>query len=260
MGEFLRHEPCPNCGSKDNVGVYSNGKWCFGCGYYIPGYKSWSLEDLRKQLDYMENKKKNAPIRLPADYRTDLSLPALEWLRKYQITDEEISKFQIGWSDGYERKDGTIAIWPSIILPAFDVWGNLLVYQRRTCGVQGFPKYHTSGAPEAVLWTVSPRDNPYATLIFVEDYISCLRVGRQFESSPLWGSSLSLGQITRVSDRYGELVLWLDRDKVAHAMKLRVKALPYFRQVVVIATEEDPKAYSDEQIRNILNENLGSVQ
>lgn len=260
MGEYLRQEPCPNCGSKDNVGVWTDGKWCFGCGYWIPGYKSWSHRDIRKHLDYLENKKKNAPIRLPFDYRTDLPSEALEWLRKCQITDEEIRTFQIGWSNEYERKDGTIAEWPSIILPAFDVWGNLLVYQRRTCGVEGFPKYHTTGAPEAVLWTVSPGDNPNASLVLVEDYVSCLRVGRHHQSSPLWGSSLSLGQITRISDRYESLVLWLDWDKAGTAAKLRIKALPYFKQVVVIATKEDPKVYDDNEIRHIFNESLGSIQ
>ncbi|MGH2416090.1 MAG: toprim domain-containing protein, partial [Microcystaceae cyanobacterium] len=35
---FLRHEPCPRCGSQDNVAVYQNGhKHCHtpGCGYHV---------------------------------------------------------------------------------------------------------------------------------------------------------------------------------------------------------------------------------
>lgn len=36
--EFLRKEPCPDCGSKDNLGRYSDGHGhCFGCGYYEKG-------------------------------------------------------------------------------------------------------------------------------------------------------------------------------------------------------------------------------
>src|SRR6266545_875851 len=32
---FVRHAPCPSCGSKDNLGIYSDGHgWCFGCGFY----------------------------------------------------------------------------------------------------------------------------------------------------------------------------------------------------------------------------------
>lgn len=32
---LLRHEPCPSCGSRDNLGRYTDGHgYCFGCGYY----------------------------------------------------------------------------------------------------------------------------------------------------------------------------------------------------------------------------------
>ncbi|MGW8177207.1 MAG: DnaB-like helicase C-terminal domain-containing protein [bacterium] len=35
---FLHHEPCPNCGSRDNLARYDDGHgWCFGCQYYEPG-------------------------------------------------------------------------------------------------------------------------------------------------------------------------------------------------------------------------------
>ena len=31
----IAHEPCPECGSKDNLGRYSDGHgYCFGCGYF----------------------------------------------------------------------------------------------------------------------------------------------------------------------------------------------------------------------------------
>lgn len=36
--EFLRKEPCPKCGSRDNLGRYSDGHGhCFGCGHYDKG-------------------------------------------------------------------------------------------------------------------------------------------------------------------------------------------------------------------------------
>jgi len=35
--EFVGHEPCPACGSKDNLARYSDGHgYCFGCEYYEP--------------------------------------------------------------------------------------------------------------------------------------------------------------------------------------------------------------------------------
>lgn len=36
--EFIRKEPCPQCGSRDNLARYSDQHgWCFGCGYYEKG-------------------------------------------------------------------------------------------------------------------------------------------------------------------------------------------------------------------------------
>ena len=36
--EFLRKEPCPECGSRDNLGRYTDGHgYCFGCGYHESG-------------------------------------------------------------------------------------------------------------------------------------------------------------------------------------------------------------------------------
>ena len=30
-GEFIRHDACEKCGSKDNLAVYSDHTFCFGC-------------------------------------------------------------------------------------------------------------------------------------------------------------------------------------------------------------------------------------
>ena len=32
---FIAHEPCPSCNSKDNLARYDDGHaYCFGCGHY----------------------------------------------------------------------------------------------------------------------------------------------------------------------------------------------------------------------------------
>lgn len=46
--DFVRHEPCPKCGSKDNFGRYSDGHGhCFTdeCGYKEPADNQWKEED-----------------------------------------------------------------------------------------------------------------------------------------------------------------------------------------------------------------------
>ena len=33
--DFVQHEPCPSCGSRNNLARYTDGHgWCFGCGHY----------------------------------------------------------------------------------------------------------------------------------------------------------------------------------------------------------------------------------
>ena len=33
--KFLGHAPCNNCGSRDNLAIYQNHSYCFGCKIYI---------------------------------------------------------------------------------------------------------------------------------------------------------------------------------------------------------------------------------
>lgn len=242
MGQFQGHEPCPQCGSRDNLGKWSDGKFCFGCGYRIPGYKGMSVEDIRKQIRIEEDRdsKRSRKPYLPEDCTATIPDAPLGWLRKYGITDEERNRYRIGWTDEFA----------SLVFPAYDVWNNLLLVQLR-----GFPEksFYTRGHPESVYWSTGP--NVHNSVVVVEDFISCIRVGRTMEAMPLWGSQLSLNQIKRLSDHYERLFMWLDFDKTGHTSKLRYKALPYFREVSQIVTELDPKDYTDEQIAK----NLGVV-
>ena len=35
---FVKHEPCPSCGSRNNLARYDDGHgFCFGCSYWEPG-------------------------------------------------------------------------------------------------------------------------------------------------------------------------------------------------------------------------------
>lgn len=237
MDEFSHHEPCPNCGSRDNLGVWQDGhKFCFGCGYHVSAFKEMSRDDIRHHIKHVENKeKKNRVVVLPSDFTTAIPSEPKEWLTKYGVTDAEIKTLQIGWSNDNS----------AIVLPAFDIYGNLLVFQFRYFPAR-HPKYWTFGNPTEILFGLGTPVG--GRLCVVEDYISAIRVGRYVECSPLWGSNLSLIQIKRISDHWERLILWLDYDKTGHALKLKMKALPYFKSVSIISTKEDPKELSDAQI------------
>lgn len=50
---FVRHEPCPECGSKDNLARYTDGHAvCFGCDYYEHGEGQLDLPAAKNKADF----------------------------------------------------------------------------------------------------------------------------------------------------------------------------------------------------------------
>ncbi len=53
--EYLFKEPCPSCGSQDNLARYSDGHgWCFGCDYYEPGEGAVPQQTRRSRMTHSE--------------------------------------------------------------------------------------------------------------------------------------------------------------------------------------------------------------
>ena len=249
MGEFLGHEPCPNCGSRDNLGVWEDHKWCFGCGYY-EGPKDRSLEQLRKlagkfQLsdkDYNNKKGKNEHIFLPSDYTRSLPAVAIDWLKKYEITEREVISNHLCWSPSHER----------LYFPVYDVYGNLVLYQGRFFGTNTrAPRYSTRGFPDLTYHFIGRDTN--SCVVLVEDIISAIKVGRFHLAMPLWGSQISTERLIKLGDRFKDLIIWLDRDKAKYSLKQRYKASIFFDRVANIITEKDPKEYTNGEIVNYLS-------
>jgi len=54
--EFIKHIPCPACGSKDNLAVYSDGHGhCFGCGHWSPPTDGGNIDDYYEENNNMNN-------------------------------------------------------------------------------------------------------------------------------------------------------------------------------------------------------------
>jgi twinkle protein len=65
--EFVRKEPCPQCGSKDNLGRYSDGHaHCFGCGYRERG--DGTIQDNDEAAPPTSKAKNLLPIGEPSDW------------------------------------------------------------------------------------------------------------------------------------------------------------------------------------------------
>jgi hypothetical protein len=179
-------------------------------------------------------------IFLPEDFSYSIPKEPLEWVKQYGITEREIIRSRMGWSSGHGG---------GLIFPVFDVYGNLLLYQRRKFNPKGF---HTEGRPELVDHIIGCEgeggDYASETLVLVEDFISQLKVSRHRATLCLWGSSLHDSRIRRLARCSKRLVIWLDFDKKAYATKRKIAAEPFYDSVRVVITQQDPKAMSDEEI------------
>lgn len=235
MAVFLRHSPCPNCGSKDNRGIWDDGsEWCFGCRDYKPPGRQ---EVIQKILD-KSKRPNNKIVKLPEDALPYFPEKVNSWLQKYNLTKEEMRVLNPLYSF-----DKSLLIFP--------VYGpdGILMYQGRYFGDNPkHPKYLTFGAKD-VLHILGPDTDK---LVLTEDIISAVKVSFVTTVMPLWGSNIPLGLATRLSKRFSRLGIWLDMDKAKESLKMRSELAPLFQQVDSIITELDPKEYSHEEIRRFV--------
>ena len=219
---FLRHLPCDNCGSRDNNGEFSNGFYCFGCGKFIPKNDNVSLRERIEKTTIVSKICENittSPI-LPSE--------AEKWLAQYGLTKEE--KAQFSWSE--DRK-------LLILIQEQDYW------QGRNFSIGS--KYLSSGIKPLKLY-----GQPSDTLIFTEDVISAIKVGRFCKSSPLLGATLPINTILSVLGQFKKFYLWLDYDKAKESVKQAKEATQYLGHCGSVVTELDPKLYSNTEIEAIL--------
>ena len=231
MAQFLKHEACPKCGSKDNLARYDDGSgYCFGC-------------------QYTENRKFYAPtisgpekrvIELPADATTQLDARALEWLGKYGIKQEECVRLRMLWSDSTEQ----------LIFPLYKPGNDLQAWQGRNFAVKAKSKYISHGKIHEILY---PLGRPGDNLILTEDLLSAVKIARQGSAMPLWGSEASTHLLMRLKGITNNITIWLDSDKWKNAHDIVKRAQSIGMTACCVFTTLDPKEYNDAQIKFFLN-------
>lgn len=236
MTNFLTHEPCPRCKSRDNVGVYSDGhKWCFGCGWYKPATRT------------ITNARPDAVPSVPSHDPTNLRLVGLpvdciRYLKQYDLTNEEIDA-----NFGYE---------PERELLVYQFPGG---YSGRYMGTDKRPRYFFAGTKDYAK-QILPRTpvldgSEFAkqSLVLVEDIVSAIKVGRWAVTLPLFGSTIALEALKTVSEPFKRVRIWLDSDKHRYALQMAPRAsLVLGKDVRVIYTRLDPKCQEDAYIRELL--------
>lgn len=237
---WVENRPCPNCHSRDNLGVWDDGSsWCFGCRTYTPPTHTI---DRIKRIVTGGNRQVKEGIKLPDDAMGGIPKHAMEWLSKYNLTKSEIIKLNLYYSPSREL----------LIFPFFDDQKTIIAWQGRYFGnKEKYPKYLTYGTKNML--TMFPCANPSSnTVSVVEDVISAIKVSRVMDAIALLGSHLSLETANRLSKLYSGLVIWLDPDKHKAGIEFQARYSPLFDSVKVVYTERDPKEYNTDEIKEIL--------
>ena len=235
MAKFIGHEPCPRCGSRDNLARYSDGGgYCFGCQYTIRA--THYVPDTPAAKEARE---------LPKDLTTVIPEPNLAWLRQY-LNDEEIKEY-FEYSPSMRRH---------IYRYINELTGS--VYWEARSVKQDSQGNYTYDEPK----TLSAGDKPFflmgkwrsnGKVVLVEDIISAIKLARHCGVVCLFGSSFPATQMVRLAKipSVTEVIFWLDRDKYKEALK-QADRMSTIRKATVLSTDEDPKAIDDEELRELL--------
>jgi len=236
MSRFIKHESCPNCGSRDNLGRYSDGSaWCFGCHYREPA----TGRSLHTQRDTHSGKEhfKAAPEDIGFHFPDNV----LKWINQYDITMEELYERRVRYSPQRQQL---------VFLFDHNIWQarNFAEGAKSRYFTQGevnehLPVYRSSGGIPVV-----PR-----TCVLVEDCISAIKVARQCDAMPLLGSNISYTKLARLKHFYEQLIFWLDADKYKESQKLAARAKLLGLSTDVVYSSRDPKEQSDETISEVLS-------
>ena len=236
-------EACPVCRSLgkdrsgDNLAVYSDGhKWCYACGYHVFGDAVLSFKE------NVPGSKQGVPeptrnISLPADVDFRIPRKAWDFLGKYALTDYHAKKHNLMWSEFRQR----------LYFPIFDKHG-LLGYQGRYLGEdKSQSKWYTQGDLKNILH-ILPSDVGSDRIVLIEDIISAIRVSDIENCMPLFGSFVNIKTVVRLSRFYGNIVVWLDKDKEKDSYKFSkmIRDLGLISSSVV--TDRDPKELTREDI------------
>lgn len=241
---FHHHEPCPKCGSRDNLGVWDDGhKWCFGCGFYLPS--PTSLDNLKKKAAMLENNNKNGNVAAvdTSGFTSVIPPTPLAWLKKYGITHNEISYYGILWNELKDR----------LVFPLRDDLGIIFTTERYFGPKPDYPKYVTYGQKATNTIYFANKNTPQS-LVIVEDFVSAIKVARFANCLPIFGSTISANSLKWIMAWFKCIRIWLDMDKAAESLQQASRLSQFVANTRSIITEFDPKEYSNNSLILTLKE------
>ena len=215
---------------------------CCKSGSYSEA-KFRSLEAIKGNTKHASSS--SATLSLPADYEASItSWPtrARAWVYRYGITDEEITKYGIGYS-ARERR---------VILPSWED-GVLLGYQtRKIFDEDTGPKYTTYHHKKNFVW--KDLTNTNGVLVICEDVLSAIKLRRYYSSMALLSTHLHKCNYHYLF-KYEQILIYLDNNNPEvklKALSMKKELEMYLPSVSIINIERDPKQLSNEELRNLV--------
>ena len=242
---------CPKCAlagkdtARDNLAVYRDGHThCFGCGFRTPSPMEVRLRALAEPLPAITKNNPNDNYDFPEDCVLDIPKDPMDWLKSFTITNDEIKKHRFMWSPSMEM----------LIFAALDKDNKVCMWQGRNFKKYPFdkPKYLTKGPKSGIIYKAGLENNKDKAVIITEDLLSAIKVGRIYQSVPLFGSSVPLEMVRTLAKQYDILGIWLDSDKRIEAVKQALRASQYM-PTFVVESQLDPKAYHLEAITELID-------
>lgn len=180
---------------------------------------------------------------LPEDIAPYIPSVADSWLKQYELTQTELIVNRVVWSEAKQY----------LIFPYFDDKNFLYGWQGRYFGNNSkHPKWIGHGNFKQV----DPiYGNNTKTIVLVEDIISCIKVARVSCCCPLFGSFINPSRICTLNNKLNpeQFFIWLDKDKMKESYIYNNTLNKLGISSSIISTQEDPKKYSTEQIKELLN-------
>jgi len=242
---------------------------CHSCPFhgFQPRHEYGSINETLRMHSRMQSTDNlvgnDAHIRLPFDFKNEIPPKGIWWLKKYQISDNEISTLNFGYSETYQR----------LILPVYSSDGRLIFWQGRNLGVvdKDNPKYinlrskvknvfffrlaRETNSDSGGLSSIAYDDRivPHMPcVVLVEDILSAIKCGRIVNSIAILGSYLS-DYIINYIRKYKRVYIFLDYDKRASCIKYaqRITSLTGVKAIPII-DKCDPKELSMKKLRRLL--------
>jgi DNA primase len=256
VGYRFEHD-CPTGAGRDRplvvTRIETGWKWfCHRCGEkgvkWAKGLSPKEWLKFNKAREVQENTTVSK-VTLPHGWTKHIPAVGLAWLYKYGLNDDDIAYYGIGYSTTLNR----------VVLPVYDDLGKLLYYQARNLGAitEKSPKYMNVKARgrKDIYFKVMDHDfHNRKRVILVEDILSGIRVGKQEDVVALLNAYIPDDLIFDLSKHYKTIILWLDPDKWDRMLSRTRRFRSLGLNVKMIRVNQDPKYYTNEEIRQTLME------